>query len=274
MRERSCSRVDRRWLACPAMRRRRTRAPVVISPPGRAASASPGELPQHHGHGRVQHISPVPWGGINVARNINVAHGAALDAQSAPSTITVEATSRPGPGSLLRAGLPADKLHWDVRGSTVRRSVRGRAHHHHRPWERHRHRREHRPDERSGRGRAGKLTVNGNVTLLGGSSENPWSIKGTTIRGNLTIIGVTAEFLRRTIQHDRPQRDPDWHHGARRGLAAPRCHRRRKHGGAEPQLLWTGPRRVRGIDSRRGQPRRSQGDGSVRSDQRTAELTP
>ena len=42
---------------------------------------------------------------------------------------------------------------------------------------------------------AGKLTVNGNVTLTGGSSDIPWSIKGITIGRNLTISGVTAEFL-------------------------------------------------------------------------------
>ena len=40
-----------------------------------------------------------------------------------------------------------------------------------------------------------KLTVNGNVTLTGGSSDIPWSIKGNTIGGNLTISGVTADLL-------------------------------------------------------------------------------
>ena len=42
---------------------------------------------------------------------------------------------------------------------------------------------------------AGKLTVKGDVTLLGGTSDNPWSIKGITVGRNLTMIGVTAEFI-------------------------------------------------------------------------------
>ena len=40
-----------------------------------------------------------------------------------------------------------------------------------------------------------KLTVNGNVTLTGGGGEIPWSIKGNTIGGNLTISDVTADWL-------------------------------------------------------------------------------
>ena len=132
---------------------------------------------------------------INVAGNINVAPGAALDAQSAPSTITVGGNVTAGPGSLLGlgcqptnsigmfAGVPcaapyaAGHTTITVRGNVTAIDantvlMRGAV-----------------------AAGAGKLTVNGNVTLLGGSSENPWSIKGTTIRGNLTIIGVTAEFL-------------------------------------------------------------------------------
>lgn len=132
---------------------------------------------------------------INVAGNINVARGAALDAQSAPSTITVGGNITAGPGSLLGlgcqptnsigmfAGVPcaapyaAGHTTITVRGNVTAIDantvlMRGAV-----------------------AAGAGKLTVNGNVTLLGGSSENPWSIKGTTIRGNLTIFGVTAEFL-------------------------------------------------------------------------------
>ena len=39
------------------------------------------------------------------------------------------------------------------------------------------------------------MTVSGNVTLTGGGGEIPWSIKGNTIGRNLTISGVTAEWL-------------------------------------------------------------------------------
>ena len=40
-----------------------------------------------------------------------------------------------------------------------------------------------------------KVTVNGNVSLAGGGGEIPWSIKGNTIGGNLTINQVTADWL-------------------------------------------------------------------------------
>ena len=39
------------------------------------------------------------------------------------------------------------------------------------------------------------MTVKGNVTLIGGGGEIPWSIKGNTIGGNLTVSGVTADWL-------------------------------------------------------------------------------
>jgi hypothetical protein len=42
---------------------------------------------------------------------------------------------------------------------------------------------------------AGKLTVNGNVTLTGGGGDIPWSIKGNTIGKNLTISNVSADWL-------------------------------------------------------------------------------
>jgi hypothetical protein len=40
-----------------------------------------------------------------------------------------------------------------------------------------------------------KLTVNKNVTLTGGGGDIPWSIKGNTIGGNVTISDVTADWL-------------------------------------------------------------------------------
>lgn len=39
------------------------------------------------------------------------------------------------------------------------------------------------------------ITVNGNVTLTGGGGEIPWAIKNDTISGNLTISGITADWL-------------------------------------------------------------------------------
>jgi hypothetical protein len=124
---------------------------------------------------------------IKVVGNINVAPGAVLDAQSAPSTITVGHNVTAGAGSLLGmgcqptssigkfAGVPciADPLgHTTI---TVDGNITTTD-----------------ADTVLLRG----LTVNGNVTLTGGGENvNPWSIKGNTIARNLTITGVTANWL-------------------------------------------------------------------------------
>ena len=132
---------------------------------------------------------------INVFGNINVARGAALDAQSAPSTITVGGDVTAGPGSLLGlgcqptnsigmfAGVPcaapyaAGHTTITVRGNVTAIDantvlMRGAV-----------------------AAGAGKLTVHGNVTLLGGSSENPGRSRAPRSAVTSTIIGVTAEFL-------------------------------------------------------------------------------
>ncbi len=137
----------------------------------------------------------VPGAVINVAGNIDVAPGAVLDAQSAPSTITVGHDVTAGAGSLLGlgcqptntigrfAGVPCADPYGDgfttitINGNVIATDasdvlLRGAV----------------APG-------AGKLTVNGFVRLTGGGSPVPWSIKGLTIGGSLTISGVTAEFL-------------------------------------------------------------------------------
>src|SRR6516162_5361619 len=112
----------------------------------------------------------VPDAVINVVGNINVAPGAVLDAQSAPSTITVGHNVTAGAGSLLGmgcqptnsigkfAGVPcvADPLgHTTI---TVDGNITTTD-----------------ADTVLLRG----LTVNGNITLTGGGENvNPWSIKG------------------------------------------------------------------------------------------------
>ena len=132
---------------------------------------------------------------INVSGNIDVAPGGFLDAQSAPSTITVGHNVTAGAGSLLGlgcqpqntigkfAGVPcADPYSTGFTTITINGNVTATD-----------------ASDVLLRGAvapgAGKLTVNGNVTLTGGSSDAPWSIKGATIGKNLTISGVTAEFL-------------------------------------------------------------------------------
>ena len=123
---------------------------------------------------------------ITIVGNLNVATGATFDAQSAPSTITVEHNVTAAAGSFL--GMGCQPTNTIGRFAGVPCAVE--------------------PDGRTiitvdGNVTATdantvllrKLTVNGNVTLTGGGGEIPWSIKGNTIGRNLTISDVTADWL-------------------------------------------------------------------------------
>jgi len=129
---------------------------------------------------------PAPGAVINVTGNINVAPGAVFDAQSFTSTITVGHNITAGAGSVLGlgcqptntigrfAGVPCND---DPNGQTLI-TVNGNI----------------------SAGNADtvlirKVTVNGNVSLSGGGGDIPWSIKGNTIGGNLTISDVSADWL-------------------------------------------------------------------------------
>ena len=123
---------------------------------------------------------------INVVGSVYVAAGAVLDAQSAPATITVGRNVTAAPGSLLLmgcqptntiglfAGVPCAVEPAGHTTITVAGDVTAIA---------------------ANTVLLRKLTINGNVTLIGGGGEIPWSIKGNTIGRNLTIIGVTADWL-------------------------------------------------------------------------------
>ncbi len=127
----------------------------------------------------------VPGAVINVAGNIDVAPGAVLDAQSASSTITVGHNITAAAGSLLGlgcqptntigmfAGVPCsdDPLQTTI---TVNGYVNA---------------------TNADTVLIRKVTVAGNVTLIGGGGEIPWSIKGNTIGGNLVISNVAADWL-------------------------------------------------------------------------------
>ena len=127
---------------------------------------------------------------ITVVGNVYVAAGAVLDAQSAPSTITVGGNVTASVGSLLGLGCQPDLIFAhhactiDPTGSstiTVKGNITAVG-----------------ADTVLING----ITVKGNVTLAGGGGENPWSVKNNKIGGNLTIAGVTSEFmvvLRNTI---------------------------------------------------------------------------
>jgi hypothetical protein len=123
---------------------------------------------------------------INVVGNINVAAGAVLDAQSAPSTITVGHNVTAASGSLLGMGCQPTNTIGMFAGVPCAADPTG-----------------HTTITVDGNVTATnadtvlmrKMTVGGNVTLTGGGGDIPWSIKGNTIGGNLTITDVTADWL-------------------------------------------------------------------------------
>jgi hypothetical protein len=123
---------------------------------------------------------------INVVGNINVAPGGVLDAQSAPSTITVGHNVTAGSGSLLGMGCQPSNTIGMFAGVPCAVEPDG-----------------HTTITVDGNVTAivantvllRQLTVGGSVTLIGGGGAIPWSIKGNAIGGNVTIIGVTANWL-------------------------------------------------------------------------------
>ena len=127
----------------------------------------------------------VPGAVINVTHNIDVAPGAVLDAQSASSTITVGHNVTAGAGSVLGLGCqPANTIGMsagvpcsdDPLQTTI--TVNGNI-----------------TATHADTVLIRKVTVNRNVSLSGGGGQIPWSIKGNTVGGNLTIRDVAADWL-------------------------------------------------------------------------------
>jgi hypothetical protein len=122
---------------------------------------------------------------ITVVGNIDVRPGAQLDAQSAPSTITVGSNVMAGAGSLLGLGCQPPSY----TGNSAHECAVN-------------------PDGHStitvnGHVKATNalavllngITVNHGVKLTGGGSEIPWSIKNNTIGESLVVSGQTTEWL-------------------------------------------------------------------------------
>jgi hypothetical protein len=122
---------------------------------------------------------------ISVVGNVNVAAGATLDAQTAPSTIKIGRNVTAAPGSLVGLGCQPPSY----TGNSAHECAVN-------------------PDGHSDITVGGNVTgigalavllngvtVGGNVTLIGGGSAIPWSIKNNKIGGNLTVTGQTAEWL-------------------------------------------------------------------------------
>ena len=132
---------------------------------------------------------------ITVIGNINVAPGAVLDAQSAPSTITVRHNVTAGPGSLLGLGcLPNPPGHmtghpctgvYATESSDI--TVKGNV----TAWD-------------ANAVLLNGITVKGNVTLIGSegtatvderATAIPWAIKDNTIGGNLIAADMTPLWI-------------------------------------------------------------------------------
>jgi len=122
---------------------------------------------------------------IRVHGNVVVQKGAMLDAQSAPATISVRGDVVGRSGSMVGLGCQppeytgnsAHPCAVDPTGhSTI--AVRGSIWIH----------------DAVGVFLNG-IEVGRNVTVLGGGSEIPWSIKNNAIHGNLTVVGQTSEWI-------------------------------------------------------------------------------
>ncbi len=122
---------------------------------------------------------------IRVSGSIWVRAGAMFDAQSAPATITVGRDVIGAPGSMVGLGCqppeytgnsahpceadPSGHSTITVGGSVMLIGPVGVF--------------------------LNGIDVRGNVTVLGGGSEIPWSVKNNTIHGNLTLGGQTEEWI-------------------------------------------------------------------------------
>jgi hypothetical protein len=122
---------------------------------------------------------------ITVTGNVSVAAGAVLDAQSGPSTITIWRNVTGAAGSLVGLGCQppsytGNSAHTctdDPTGhSTI--TVHGNI-----------------TVNNAMAVLLNGITVDGNVTLTGGGSEIPWSIKNNMIGGNLTISGQNTDWV-------------------------------------------------------------------------------
>jgi hypothetical protein len=122
---------------------------------------------------------------IKVYGNVRVAPGAILDAQSAPSTITIRGNVTAGSGSLLGLGCQppsytgnsAHECAIEPEGhSSI--SVSGNI-----------------MASRADTVLLNGISVRGNVRLRGGGGDIPWSIKNNSIGGHLKATGQAPEWL-------------------------------------------------------------------------------
>lgn len=145
-----------------------------------------GAIPSgHYDNLIVYGACTVPAGAvIHVEGSIIVRVGSMLDAQSAPSTITVEHNVSVASGSFLGLGCQPDYPHNTGHPCAVQPSghsmitVKGDV-----------------SAKDANTVLLNGITVKGDVTLAGGGGSIPWSIKNNKISGNLTVHGQTTDWL-------------------------------------------------------------------------------
>ena len=128
---------------------------------------------------------------INVVGNINLAPGAVLDAQSAPSTITVGHNVTAAAGSLLGLGCQpfgyvphaAHPCAVEEDGHSVI-TVNGNV-----------------TATDANTILLNGITVGMNVSLNGGGGDIPWALKNNTVGGNFTVSNVMPEWLGVLFSH-------------------------------------------------------------------------
>src|SRR4051812_42312599 len=157
-----------------------------MAPPDAISATAPAETTITRTAVRTMHSLPV-----RKPSNINVAPGAVLDAQSAPSTITVGHNVTAAAGSIFGLGCQpfgyvAHAPHTcaiEPDGHSVI-TVNGNV-----------------TATDADTVLLNGITVNRNVTLTGGGGEIPWAEKNNTIGGNLTISDVTPFWLGVLFSH-------------------------------------------------------------------------
>lgn len=122
---------------------------------------------------------------VKVLGHVTVDAGAFLDAQSVPSTLTVGGNVTGGAGSFVGLGCQPPSLTGNSAHECVgdpegisHITVKGNV-----------------SVSRAMAVMLNGITVNGSVTLSGGGSPIPWSIKNNTINGNLTVKGQRTEWV-------------------------------------------------------------------------------
>ncbi|QZY52477.1 hypothetical protein [Leucobacter tenebrionis] len=162
-------------------------APALAAPPGGGSyTCTGGSVPSgSYSELTIAGMCDVGSGAeIAVSGNLVVASGAVFDAQSAPSSITVGRNVTASSGSLVGLGcqpaVPGNSGHPCATDPNARSTiaVRGNI----------------TLDGAIGVFLNG-LDVGGNVTISGGGSDIPWSIKNNTVAKNITVSGITEEWL-------------------------------------------------------------------------------